>query len=100
MVETESNDKGNRIETGCLRVLGRLGRAIENTGEATVDPYSVVYPQEPLWLLDLRLVAPLPGDIDFIRVVLRPTNCGPGCTRRSEHFDGMHWWRGNITFYT
>lgn len=71
MVETKPDDTRDWFETGRVRILGRLGRATTDIGEAVGDTYRLVHAQEPVWVLDMRLAAADTGSVDKFRVILR-----------------------------
>jgi len=83
MEQGKQDDKSHWGETGSLRIRGRLYRTTEDAGTIVVDPHQVVYPQEPLWVLDLRFVESDGNNPKFVRIVLRPE-------------DGSDWWSGDV----
>jgi len=86
MEQGKSDDTGNRGEGRSLRVRGYVYRETSNFGEVVSDPHKVVYSQEPLWVLDLRLVEPDEYFPEEFRVVLRP--------QRDED-----WWYGHLRYW-
>lgn len=55
MEQSKQDDQTNWGEAGPLRIRRRVVRALEDIGATIVDAYQVVYPQESVWLLHMRL---------------------------------------------
>ena len=72
MDETKQNDTANRGQTGPPRIPGPVEGEVTDILCAAGHAYQVVYPQEPSWVLYLRLTAIDGNNPRILRIILRP----------------------------
>lgn len=67
MVEKIDDDSPGRGDRKCEGISDEVLGKMLGVGNVGFDPYQVVYPQEQLWVLDMRFVSNDPGALRGLR---------------------------------